>query len=556
MKVLPSLLRKGKGPVFLKPRGGANEVDSGKRQRILNQKSSSRDDGSFPVFSTAVADSKSDILIPDDPHSSSYENDPYPRSLHELSTSVPNHDGIRKITSTNLPSPSSILPSISYPPFSDEPCDDAIPRPATPTATFNVNRINSFDVSPERRDHMWYKNQMYLLQKEQQEMRSRENFYQGLKKHFDDDDEEGHHPWRSNPRKYYESMDRPAGSFDCYDDKTPSPVGVDEFESLTKFQSLKRDISIVAAKKGHRSHGRSMKESVSSSLYDDDTQTRQSSTAFDDITALEDLTKDGEGVDIFSDDDDCTEDDTCDMEFSRDEEDVSAYLFPDGILNYTSTCKKSTLDAATKEKDDRTELFSDCEYDAVEDTTCKLAMMDETSMKRDDGTENGDCDTVDESATQGHHYSQCNDEESLTSSYLFELVDDGSNLLNPKRHRKGKKRPTRKSRDEALHAPVSDTSVASNTINLNKGKHSSPPKKNDENLYEDADSYAGCPCLLSFTKMKEDAKSSYTEATKALNQVMYAFFVIEDDVNAMADKIRGVKFRDQAKCMSSGPCKN
>ncbi|KAL7477529.1 hypothetical protein ACHAW6_003335 [Cyclotella cf. meneghiniana] len=554
MKVLPTLLRKGKGPVFLKPRGGGNEGDSGKRQRMLNQRSSSRDDGSFPVFSTPVSHSKSAILIPADLQSSNGQNHSDPHSQDELSTPVLDHDSIPKISNTHLPPPSSILPSISYPPFSDEPYDDTVPRPATPTASFNMHRINSFNVSPERRDQMWYKSQMYLLQKEQEEMRSRQNFcYHDLKKHLEDDDE-GHHPWKSNPRRYYESVERPAGSLDCYDDKTPSPVGVEQFESLTKFQSLKRDISLVAAKKCHRSHGRSMNESVWSSSQDDDTQTRQSSAAFDDITALEDLTKDEEGVDIFSDDDNGTVEDTCDIEFSRDEEDLSSYLVSDGIhgiLKDSAACKNATLDAVTNEKDN-TGLFSDCEYDAVVDSTYESATLDEAAKKRETITKHVDYNTVDETAARGCNYSQCNDEESLTSSYLFELVDDGSNLLNSKRHRTGKKRPTRKSRDQTLSTPLSNTSVASSPINSRNQKYSPRLKNNDENSYQDADSFAGCPCLLSLTKIKEDAKSTYTEATKAWSQVMYAFFVIEDDVNAMADKIRGVKFKEQAMSIPSG----
>jgi hypothetical protein len=64
-----------------------------------------------------------------------------------------------------------------------------------------------------------------------------------------------------------------------------------------------------------------------------------------------------------------------------------------------------------------------------------------------------------------------------------------------------------------------------------------------------------CPCSISFTKVKQDVKNTYMDATKAWNQVLYAFFVVEEDVvsGSVANKIRGAKFqeRDQSKMSKS-----
>ena len=50
----------------------------------------------------------------------------------------------------------------------------------------------------------------------------------------------------------------------------------------------------------------------------------------------------------------------------------------------------------------------------------------------------------------------------------------------------------------------------------------------------------------------EDAKTTYVDATRALNQVLYTFFVEKEDVNAMSEKVQCAKFKVQGnECSAS-----
>lgn len=568
MKVLPSLLRKGKGP-FLKPRSG-NDQDS-KRDRVL----SPRNDGSFPRFPTAVQDENTPILAnPEQPNI---------------------------ISNNKVPAPSSvILPTVSYSPFSDEPSDD---RPPTPTS-FNMSRQNAYNISPDRRDQMWYKNQMYLLQKEQQDMRSKNSTGYGVNKYYDDEEN------RSSRQKYFESQERPAGSFDRHDQKTPSSGGMEEFESLNKFQGLKHDGSLLGIQK-HSTTPKN-KESVSRLLslaksnddhtevfvddqYAEDTseeylkhgilssdthKQKPTSIIKDSVSKLLSLVKSNDEEGIFADDQ-YTEADTCDIEFSRDEDDGGTTLFSEisglqesclsGVsvtqasthasstltdptyANSTGECTRgsSTQDDATPGnpaldirnagEDGTTKLF-DCEYDTQEESPWALPMHLRVEQEH---APNMNGDTASQMS-----YSQFDDEESMTSSYYFQFVDDGTHLFQSRRKKVKKFRASRKVRSQQLKEQVpgqASASEADNTSILRSGKYVTQPIIDAKDPSTDDNEHTCCLGLPSLSKIKEDVKVTYSEATNAWNQVMYAFFITEDDVNVMANKIRGAQFNKQSK---------
>jgi hypothetical protein len=483
MKVLPSLLRKGKNPVFLKPRGDEKRG------------APTRQDGSFPVFGSTAADPDSFIIKP------RFDDDAHKRCQESSSDHIPS-----VINMTDFP---PILPTISYPPLSNEP------------APINLNSLQS---------HYQYENQLQA------------DPFQGIKKYYAN-------PPQHN-RKYYGS-ERPAGSFDRYDE-TPlveeSPIGVEQFASLTKFQGLKRDVSLLGMRRS------ATHQSESRSYFDEDAS--QNSYG---IAALEELTKSQE-PDVYMDDED-----TCDMEFSQ--EDGSEY---DQVTIEDSTSDKSALNTGkcsvlktgeestsgngssqtslegTKYDDeDCTAFFSECSYDTKEEETHDLAAVYDVKKEiRVTKMPVGETLATIEETGSMSSYSQFDDEGSMTSSYVFSLVDDDKDVLKMKRRRKS--RPNRKARRQQSGPLFSPSLMNGEPDNFQDDDRTSQTNKN-QIQNNDADSFVGCSCSLSFDKVKEDMKSTYADATKAINQVLYAFFVVEEDVNAKANEIRGVKFKEQQR---------
>lgn len=485
MKVLPALLRKGKSPAFLKPRPDDKRNSPAKQQ-----------DGSFPSFGSTAACSD-DYTIE---HPSTADE---PKMCHESSSDfIPSTIDILDVP--------PILPTISYPPLSEEP----IP--------VNLNSLQS---------HYQYANQ------------TQNDAYGGIKKYYSNTHE---------TRKYYGS-ERPAGSFEYYDAPLEkSPIGVDQFESLAKFHGLKRDVSLLGMRRNTST------ASESSSLLD-------GSTSSNGIAALEELTKSQE-PDVYMEDDD-----TCDMDFSRDSEDsseaeqvtlnessdfeqfsgvesatemgeASALAGESSALGGTADSSKSSTLEGTKVEEDETAFFSECEYDTNAEENHDLAAMYEIRKEIKVTTlQHGDLDTIDEHSQSS--YSQFNDEESMASSYMFSLVDDGADVLKMKRRRKA--RQSRRARRQQKQGPLFSQSLMDSDGSDLLQNDESNMQHGKIRPTEDPDGYEGCPCSLSFAKMKEDMKNTYADATKAINQVMYAFFVVEDDINAMADKIRGAQFNEQ-----------
>lgn len=506
MKVLPSLLRKGKGRhgVFLKARGDEKE-----KRRLLSR----TPDGSFPSPAFDVSNQHSFTSEPPTPNDS------------PLQIEAPKLKPERQQHSVDLVESPPILPSISYPPLSEEP---------------NPINLNSLQSPYQYADHPYA-----------QELTDP---YQGIKKYYQE------------PQQSRKQSDHPGGtSYDCYDEPLleVSPVGVDQFESLPKFQGGKGDVSLLGMQV-------STSHSVTSSSLDD-----ESLTSFEGIAALEELTKSQE-PDVYMDYDE----DNCDIELesgydndfpNQDKGCESAQVKDtnqEGRSKETSTLEGTqevTLDEGAAEvadidteeevkaEEEDTAFFSDCEYDTKADESVNLAEL--YAIKREIKVAKmqfGEkLDTIDETSSQGSR-SQFNDDESMASSYLFSLVDDDEGVIK-KRRRKVRAFRRRRQKQGPLFSPAlmdaEQNEEGSETLPSDK---STPVTVEQEVPSDEPDVYAGCPCSsISFDKMREDAKSTYVDATKAFNQVLYAFFVVQEDVSAKSDNIRGSKFGQQEKALRS-----
>ena len=504
MKVLPSLLRKGKGRhgVFLKPRGDGKE-----KRRLLSR----TPDGSFPSPAFDVSNQHG-----------SFTSDPPTDSPVQIEAQTIKPKQSQQ-HSVDLTEPPPILPSISYPPLSEEP---------------NHINLNSLESSYQYADHP---NSHKLSDP-----------YQGIMKYYQEPQTARNH-----------SEQRPGGSYDCYDEPLldVSPVGVDQFESLPKFRGGQGgDVSLLGMQV-------STSHSVTSSSLDD-----ESLTSFEGIAALEELTKSQE-PDVYMDDED-----TVDMEFSR--ESGFDNDFPEqgkggesaqvkdtnqvGQSGETSMLEGTKVVAlnegaaeasdinmegeGAKAEEEDTAFFSDCEYDTNADETVNLAEL--YAIKREIKVAKmqfGEkLDTIDETSSQGSR-SQFNDEESMASSYLFSLVDDDDEGVIKKRRRKVRAFRKRRQKQGPLFSPaLMDTEQTEEGPEILPSDKSTTVTGEQEVPSDEPDVYAGCPCSsISFDKMREDVKSTYSDATKAFNQVLYAFFVVQEDVNAKSDSIRGSKFGQQ-----------
>lgn len=500
MKVLPSLLRKGKSPVFLKSRGDENNNN---KQRRCSPSQRCRD-GSFPAF--GMASSPDNVLI--EPN----------HDAHKISSCPePSRDCRIGPNSANTFEAPPILPTISYPPLSDDP------------SPIHLNSLHS---------HYQY-NHRYPQEDDEDAP------YSGIQKYYNTSN-------YNAPRKLYGS-DRPLNSFDkhCRDTMNiiaHSPVETAQFESLTKFQGLKRDISLLGLMR-RRSSSSTTSETTSSLLDDvnDD----------DGLGALEELTKSQE-PDVY------LEDDSCDLEFSRasDDDDTDQVTVDSSTVEsrseevVTSAMGDKAVSSSLEEEgggvkavdeEEDTAFFSECEYDTKTDTTLDLTKIYEIRKEIKVTTmEHGDLDTIDENASHDGSSScySLNDEGSVSSSYLFSLVDDGADdMWKMKRRKRNKVRTNRRSRRQQKRGPLFSPSLMQEELHNDIIAAAQPQDVQQE--YDDDYNAAGCPCSLSFTKVKQDVKNTYMDATKALNQVLHAFFVVEDDVSSMADKIRGAKFQER-----------
>ncbi|KAL7502273.1 hypothetical protein ACHAXN_001801 [Cyclotella atomus] len=413
MKVLPSLLRKGKSPIFLKPRGDDNKPRA--------SSSSRRRDGSFPTFGTAAS--------PDDFIIKPRWNDAPAMPCPEPSTGCM----LPSSTVDNMANTPPILPTISYPPLTEDP----IP----PNSLQSHYRCHSHHSSSQpEHDH---------------DDDYDDNAYRGIQKYYSNTTCNSRHEYR----KLYGS-ERPAGSFDYCNDANKStlldssPVGVNQFESLTQFQRLKRDVSFL----GLISRQSSSSTSETSSLIMDEDDVSNG------LGALEELTKSQE-PDVYLD-----EDDTCDIKFSRasndddDDEDYDSSEMMDQVTVKSATVMTSSSalgedstpaggggaaassSLPTPEEEEDTAFFSKyCKYDTKADKTVDLTAMYEIRKEIKVMTmQHGDLETIDENDSHDDG-SQLNDEGSVSSSYLFSLVDDGAEDLFKMKRQKRKARANRRS---------------------------------------------------------------------------------------------------------------
>lgn len=116
--------------------------------------------------------------------------------------------------------------------------------------------------------------------------------------------------------------------------------------------------------------------------------------------------------------------------------------------------------------------------------------------------QHGDLDTIDENDSHDDG-SQLNDEGSVSSSYLFSLVDDGAEDLFKMKRRKRKARANRRSRrQQQQQGPLFSHSLMQeelhNDIIAAASQQQQQPEMNDDKYTASCH----CPCSMSFTKVK------------------------------------------------------
>lgn len=387
--------------------------------------------------------------------------------------------------------------------FSEQIPDDDDAKDAT---KFDMNRVNTFNVSPQRRDEMWYKNQMYLLQKEQKEVAQRCNEKYSLRKHYDanersleqiasGEEEDVKHPWRISPRKYYESDERedsfdrssnshcsPKHSASYSSSNQSSPIGVDEFESINKYKGLKKTDSLLEAQRRRTSNNKTHQRRRHHVYEDDDSK---ASWEEDDTTCTQQTES------LLNDDD------------TRTQQSSSLYTYDD----VDTTLEDVTID--------------DTECNSCDDGTLEETIL--SSLNNDDLDDDDD-----------------------TMSYVFELLDD-----NSRKHAKHK--PNHKSvmKPHPILKKSSAHSRRSSLTSQHEERQVTVRVRRDPRgrKYVDEESVldVACPCIPSFKAIKDEIEDTCNDTLASINQVMYAFFISEDDIDRMADKIRDAKLEVKEK---------
>ena len=207
----------------------------------------------------------------------------------------------------------------------------------------------------------------------------------------------------------------------------------------------------------------------------------------------------------------------------------------------------------TKTDEDETAFFSEPEYDSqAKETVDITTIYDIRKEIKITAKPHGEAlDTIDENSQSS--YSQFDDDESMASSYLFSLVDDDTDLLKMKRRRRmGSHRKGRRRRQQQPQGPLFSPSLM-NEESPDFVVNDEPVTRVAEDTVtgsDDAYVSQGC-CSLSFTQMKQDVKTTYVDAARALNQVLYAFFVEKEDISAMTEKVQCAKFKGQGTVHSA-----
>jgi len=354
-------------------------------------------------------------------------------------------------------------------------------------------------------------------------------------------------PNRSRLSMRYESTDRGtdryAAGIDKHgsnsNDSNPrySPKGVDEevvFESTNMYKNVKRNCDSrkeVRQFRSTKNHDGSNRDDD-----DDDTHSNQSSSLFE----------------VF-------EDDTCTDTRTAQSSSLLGLSIMDDDTRATRTTMQSSSIFPDDEDDDET----------IENT---LDLDDVTLGSTTLGSSTSDT-TLDESFTTSLDDATC---VSMTSSYLFELVDDDDDNGNGNgkrgRHRRkkyqlgvGQNATTSKLRKGQVKT-IAAASRSSSLVSSSKKSPSNPSPSSSssrrrvvavasprgrfsENSAGDSDIFASddtdddddvalaCP----LPEIIEEITGSYEDVKSSFNQVLHAFFISEDDVDRMADKVRDAR---------------
>jgi len=277
----------------------------------------------------------------------------------------------------------------------------------------------------------------------------------------------------------YESNDR---SMDHYTEginkHRHSPKAVHDFDEFES-ENMYGNMKHCDSRKEVRFRGKDCRRSSQVSYQnDDDTQTNQSSCMFD-------------------------EDDTCNQ---------SSSFFGDD----TRTDQSSSL---FHEEDTCTDASErNCDEVTLGSITLGSTTLEDTTMEGESFLTSPDDDTA--------------------TSYVFELLDDGN-----KQRRKYKlgvgHNPTSKSKKGMTKAATPSSNKAASTgrrdtVHVPRGRRG----KNSRDDADFTDDNVTCPFL---PEILEEVSGTYNDAKSALDQVLYAFFVSEDDIDRMADKLRDAK---------------
>mmetsp|Transcript_20570 Transcript_20570/g.38840 ORF Transcript_20570/g.38840 Transcript_20570/m.38840 type:complete len:534 (+) Transcript_20570:234-1835(+) len=385
-----------------------------------------------------------------------------------------------------------------------------------------------------KREQMWYKNQIYLLDKQKRE--SALNTTTTTRGATSTPDRP---PNRSRLSMRYEStdrgMDRYAAGIDKHSSNSNSnpkysPKGVDEevlFESTNMYKNVKHncDSRKEVQQFCSTNHGRSNQDDDN-----DDMHSNQFSSLFE----------------VF-------EDDTCTDAHTA----QSSSLLGLSIMDDDTRATRTTMQSSS--------IFPDDEDDETREST--LDLDDVTLGSTTLGSTTFDT-TLDESFMTSLDDATS---ASMTSSYLFELVDDdddddvNNNGKHGRRRRKkyqlgvGQNATTsklRKGQVKTIAAASRSSSLLSSsksspnpspsssrrrvTVHSPRGRFS---KNSADESYifasDDTNDDVALACPL--PEIIEEITGSYEDVKSSLNQVLHAFFISEDDVDRIADKVRDAR---------------
>lgn len=137
--------------------------------------------------------------------------------------------------------------------------------------------------------------------------------------------------------------------------------------------------------------------------------------------------------------------------------------------------------------------------------------------------------TLEETTDEGESLFTSLDDATTSPSYIFQLIDDGGFKQRQKYQLGVGQNPN--SRSTLASPPARRRRVTVHAPRGRRGKNST-----DDANFVDGD--IACPVL---PEMLEEVHGTYKDFKKSLDQVMHAFFISEDDVDRMSDKIRDAK---------------